>query len=529
MALVSKTINELLTDIERGRIALPDMQREFIWDNTQIRDLVDSLYKNHPVGMILLWQTNPEDNVPITAIDDATKEISNYSELVIDGQQRLTSLLLVKKGTIFKGGKERTIKLLFNPFEEKFELEIPPIRNKPDWFDVAKVIQEGEYSMVNRERLKQLGWSEEKIYEALRKLGEVRNIFMGARNSVPVFTISSDMDYEEVADIFVKINSKGTRIRITELLLALLALKIPGEFRKDFRDYIEKLEDIGWYIDAGVIIRTLVAISVKQGRLAYFRSIARNISDEDLRNNWAITKKALEECFKILEENLGIKNSDILPSQYVLIPLAFYIAQKKNAFSEQNTKEFILWFLLASFWGRYAASPETRLDEDIKSITENKNLSKLFHLLKNQVGRILIDEERFAGKSKNSKLLLYIVARNEGAEDWWKGHKITTSDYEEHHIIPRSLLKKADYEYSLIDDVANIAFLTEKANRKISNTQPEKYLSEIDPEKLKKQFVPSDKNLWKIENYEDFLKHRRRIIIEKINEYLKSLGIEKYI
>jgi len=529
MALQNKTINELLTDIERGRIALPDMQREFIWDNSQIRDLADSLYKNHPIGMVLLWQTNPDDNVPITAIDDTTKEISNYGELVIDGQQRLTSLLLIKKGLIFKGAKERNIKLLFNPFEEKFELEIPPLKNKPDWFSVTKVIKEGPFSVVNREKLKQIGWDDNKIDIALEKLSAVRDIFVGARNNIPVFIISSDMDYEEVADIFVKINSKGTRIRITELLLALLALKIPGEFRKDFRDYIERLEDNGWYIDAGVIIRALVAISVKQGRLAYFRSIARSISDEDLRNNWVITKKSSEECFKILEENIGIKNSDILPSQYVLIPLTFYISQKKDAFLEKDTREFILWFLLASFWGRYAGSPETRLDEDIKSITENKNLGKLFHLLKSQVGRLLIDEERFAGKSKNSKLLLYIVAREEGAEDWWKGHRITTSDYEEHHIIPRSLLKKADYEYFLIDDVSNIAFLTEKANRKISNAQPEKYLSEIDPAKLEKQFVPLDKNLWRVENYEDFLNHRRQIIVEKINDYLKSLGIEKYL
>ncbi|MFA5033205.1 MAG: DUF262 domain-containing protein [bacterium] len=529
MALLNQTVSELLIDIERGRIALPDMQREFIWENTQIRDVIDSLYKNHPIGMILLWQTNLDDNIPITAIDDTTKEISNYTELVIDGQQRLTSLLLAKKGVIFKGAKERTIKLLFNPFEEKFEIEIPPLKNKPDWFDITRVIKDGEYSVVNREELKLIGWNEEKIYKCLQKLAEVRNIFVGARNSIPVFTISSDMDYEEVADIFVKINSKGTRIRITELLLALLALKIPGEFRKDFRNYIEKLEDTDWYIDAGVVIRSLVAISVKQGRLAYFRNIARSISDEDLRNNWNITKKSLEECFKILEENLGINNSYIFPSQYVLIPLAFYISQKKDAFSEKDSKEFILWFLLASYWGRYAGSPETKLDEDIKSITENKNLSQLFHLLKSQVGRLLIDEERFAGKSKNSKLLLYVVARSKGAEDWWKGHKITTSDYEEHHIIPRSLLKNADYEYSLIDDTSNIAFLTEKANRTISNTPPEIYLEKIDPAKLEKQFVPLHKKLWIIENYESFLEQRRKIIVEQVNAYFKSLGVEGYL
>ena len=95
MALRNQTISELITDIERGKIALPDMQREFVWDNTQIRDLVDSLYKNHPVGMILLWQTNPADNVPITRIDDTTQEISEYSELVIQ-RRKLLSLIITR-------------------------------------------------------------------------------------------------------------------------------------------------------------------------------------------------------------------------------------------------------------------------------------------------------------------------------------------------------------------------------------------------------------------------------------------------
>lgn len=527
MALLNKTISELITDIERGRIALPDMQREFVWDNTQIRDLVDSLYKNHPVGMILLWQTNPSENVPITRIDDTTQEISEYSELVIDGQQRLTSLFLVKHGVIFKGGKERKIKLLFNAETEEFEVEIPRIRNKPEWINVTELIGGGVFQY--RDRLKGMGWDDEKIHQAMERMGRVRDIFVGERNSIPVFSISSSMEYDEVADIFVKINSKGTRIRITELLLALLALKIPGEFRQDFRRYLDELEDKGWEVDASVVIRSLVAIAAKQGRLAYFRGLARSISNEKLRNTWVITKKAINDCLKMLDENLGIRTSDILPSQYVLIPLAFYLSKKEGQFTDEESKDFSLWFLLASFWGRYAGSPETRLDEDIREIDRHQSLKPLFGLLKNQVGRLLVDEERFAGKSRNSKLLLYVAAKNEGAEDWWKGHKITTSDYEEHHIIPRSLLKKAGYDFSLIDDAANIAFLTEKANRKISNADPIEYLANIDKIKLEKQFVPLDENLWDIKNYEDFLTHRRRIIVEKINNYLKTLGIEKYL
>jgi len=527
MALLNKTISELLTDIERGRIALSDMQREFVWDNTQIRDLLDSLYKNHPVGMILLWQTTPSENVPITRIDDTTKEILEYSELVIDGQQRLTSLYLIKHGVIFKGGKERKINLLFNTETEEFEIEIPRIKHKLEWINVTDLVKNGEYQY--RERFKELGWPEDKIFQAMQKMSEVRNIVIGARNSIPVFSISSSMEYDEVADIFVKINSKGTRIRITELLLALLALKIPGEFRQNFRSYLDELESKGWELDASAVIRSLVAVAAKQGRLAYFRGLAKSISEENLRTNWDTVNKSLNDCLKLLDENLGIRTNEILPSQNVLIPLVFYLSRKTSKFTEEEAKDFSLWFLLASFWGRYAGSPETRLDEDIKEIDRTLSLGGLFQFLKNQVGRLLVDEERFAGKSRNSKLLLYVLSRHEGAEDWWKGHKITTTDYEEHHIIPRSLLKRAGYDFSLIDDAANIAFLTEKANRKISNTDPVVYLSEIDPKKLKKQFVPTDKELWKIENYEDFLNHRRKEVVEKINTYLKTLGIEKYL
>jgi len=90
-------------------------------------------------------------------------------------------------------------------------------------------------------------------------------------------------------------------------------------------------------------------------------------------------------------------------------------------------------------------------------------------------------------------------------------------------------LKKANYEYSLIDDASNIAFLAEKTNRRISNTPPETYLAEIDAAKLEKQFVPLDKNLWRIENYELFLQQRRKVIVEKVNAYLKSLGVEEYL
>lgn len=531
MALETMTINELLLRVENEEIALPDIQREFVWTNTQVSDLIDSVYKKHPIGMILLWEVSDKE-VPVFSIKGRKREGVRYRYLVIDGQQRLTSLLLAKTGKLQQGRNTKELKLYFNPIREEFQLENPKIKNKADWFRVNEVVgTDSLVSLIDRQRLRQeLNLKEEEIYEkVISRLESLKSIFLGDRNSLPVYKLSSSTEYEEVTDIFVKINSKGTRIRITELLLALLSLKLPGRFKKDVSDYIASKEDGGWFLDTAVLIRTLVAISAKQGRLAYFRSIARKISDRSLKNNWRLTKESLDHVIKILEENLGIKSSEIIPSQNSLVLLAFYLFTKNGKLKGEDTKRLILWFLLSNYWGRYVGPTETRLDEDIKSIDETKSLDKAFNNLKNQVGRLYVDKESFVGRDKSKKLLLYVVAREKGAEDWFKGHKITTTDYEEHHIFPRSLLKKRNVDINLIDDIANLAFLTERANRSISNSYPFEYFKTIDNEKLKKQFVPIDKNLWKLNDFKKFIEMRRKKIVSEVNSFLKEEGLDRVI
>ncbi|MEM3389845.1 MAG: DUF262 domain-containing protein [Thermoproteota archaeon] len=525
MGVEDVPIQDLLGKIERGEIALPDIQREFVWTNTQVKDFVESIYKKHPVGLILLWEKPYGEEIPVITMGNHTTDDRTYKELVIDGQQRLTSLLLVNKGRLTRGRKTIEIELYFNPIDEEFQLQNPKIKNKPQWFNVTEVINQPITRLVDRERLRnELGLSDDEIYNRIYgKLEELKSQLTKER--IPIFKIPSNIDYEEIADIFVKVNSKGTRIRITELLLALLAIKLPGEFKKDLHDFSSDLAEKGWDLNVSVLIRSLIAIATNQGRLQYFRSIAKNISNKDLEKNWTITKDHLNHCIRILEENLGIGNSDILPSEVTLVPLVFYLHQKNGRLTSMEIRHFILWFLLASFWGRYTGQTETRLDDDIKSIIKTKKLAELFVNLKNQVGRLRIDKESFKGRGNDKKLLLYVICREAGAVDWFRGHKITTSDIQEHHIFPRSLLKKKEIEGSLIDDVANIAFLTEKANKSILNKEPIIYIREnkIDEEKLKKQFVPLNEELWKIDNYEQFLEERRGIIVDGINKYFDEL------
>lgn len=527
MGVEDISIQELLGKIERCEIALPDIQREFVWTSTQVKDFVESIYRKYPVGLILLWEKPYGEEIPTLFVEEKGNVSHQYRELIIDGQQRLTSLLLVNKGKITKESKTIEINLFFNPLDEEFQLENPKIRNKLQWFNVTEVINQPISKLINREALrKELGLNDEEIdSKVYSRLEELRSQLTKER--LPVYKIPSKIGYEEIADIFVRVNRKGTRIRITELLLALLAVKLPGEFKKDFYDFLSELSEKDWELNVSVLVRSLVAIATKQGRLQYFEEIAKNISKQDLKEYWETTKEHLNDCIRILEENLGMKGSAILPSEMVLVPMVAYLHQKNGRLSSNEAKTFILWFLLGSYWGRYTGATETRLDEDIKAIIKTNSLEECFKNLKNQVGRLKIDIESFKGRGDDKKLLLYIISREAGAIDWFKGHKITTTDIQDHHIFPRSLLKKKGIETSLIDDIANIALLTEKANKKILNKEPITYIDEfkIDEEKLKKQFVPTDKKLWKVNNYEKFLEERRKLIVDRINVYFENLGL----
>jgi len=526
MAVETVLIKDIIGWIPKD-YAIPDMQREFVWTNTQVRDFIDSLYHGHPVGMLLVWEVNQDDNIPIRHIDDQNHVLGEFRHLVIDGQQRLTSLLLVKQGSLFKGKKKREIKLLFNPLTEEFQIEIPKIKGDISWFNVSEVINSEsilklirEKKLIEKKGLDQEG--EDKIHDNLSRL---KSVFFGEGYSIPIYKISREVSYSEITDIFVKLNSKGTKIRITELILALLSLKLPGKFKQSLNEFIESLENSGWSIETSVLIRCLVAIAVKGARLRYFRNIADSISEKELETYWGITKDSIKHALQIFEQNLGIKTSSVIPSQLAIIPIVFFLS-KKEKLTERDTKELILWFLMSSYWARYTGPTETRLDEDIKNIDQNEDFSRLLKNLKNQVGRLFISKDDFVGFKENVKLLSYVTLRNKKAEDWFKGNVITTTDYEEHHIFPRSLLFNAGYDYRIIDDVANIAFLTQKANRSILDKEPYEYMASIDKNKLKKQCVSYDKEILKIKKYEVFLKRRRNLLIKEINNYLKSLGLK---
>jgi len=521
MGLESKSISELLSEVERGEIALPEIQREFVWKPHQIRDLIDTIYRDYPAGLLLFWEKPYGEEIPYTLVGGESVVTSGgYRSLVVDGQQRITSLLKVKRNEI---------KIYFNPIGEEFQIESSRIKDDPFWFNVSDImnLSKSLYDILSeRERkLRDLEVSDQERDKMNRRLERLRDRLNNY--SFPVYKIPSDVTYEQITDIFTRINYKGTRIRTTDLVIAMFSVRAPAVFRKELRQLLRDLSDEDWDLDASVLIRSLVGIAKGEGNLTNFRRTGMKITRDELMHGLQDTREYVMQLIQILKD-IGIDSSNIIPSGNVIPPIVAYLKAKNGRISDDERKQVILWFLLSSFWGRYAGATDTRLGEDVKGALTG-SLAPLFKNLKQQVGRLEIDKESFVERSYSNEFLLYLICYKQGALDWFKGYRIKTN-FHKHHIFPRSLLERilGEEEYGLISHIANLAFLTEKANKVIRNSEPIKYLPEIPTERLKQQLVPLDRELWKLENYKEFLKVRINLIVTAINDWFKELGIEKF-
>lgn len=522
MGFEQQKVTELLSKIERHELAIPEMQREYVWENKKVKDLVHALYREHPIGLILLWELPEVEDLPVRGFLGTSFQKGKIRSVVIDGQQRLTSLLLVHKGQLKDetGEVVREIDLYFNPQTEEFQQENPLIRGKPEWFNVTSVATVP--ALMSLPELKKLGLSKEELFnKVLPRLEQLRNAL--TNTLLPVHTLNRDIDYKEITKIFIDVNSKGTRIQITELLLALLAMKLPDDFRKDLVKYEKKLQLEGWRLNRATLIRSLVAVAAHKGRLKTFESIAEDIKPDELEEKWEETKDAMSHLIKILDENLGISNTKLLPSEQVLIPLVLFLNHKK-ALTREDVDLLLLWFLLASYWGWYSGPTETRLDADIQAIIRDNSLKPLFRKLKTYKGRLKIGVGDFKGMKVDKLLLLYVTGREKGAVDFVRGHRITTKDFEVDHLFARSVLKKEGYKLEDIDDIANKAILTKKANRSKSAKELEEYLKGLHKDKLIGHFIPDDLGLRKVSKFQLFLKSRRKLIVKAVNKYLKKLS-----
>ena len=567
-------IGTLVDMYKRGELRLPEIQRHYVWRATRVRDLLDSLYRGYPSGSILMWETDEPVPTRDFAIAQETTAFAGR-KLLLDGQQRLTSLTAVLSGSAVQvRGRKRPIDILFNldhpdgpptdivevesdeesptssddelsdeaedgdgddgaeqGIQEKlnrrtFVVAAKNLSSQPQWVSVSAV-----FAIANdAEILKKAGITNfddpryQRYSDRLKKLRAIRDY------QYVVHVLERNMSYEEVTEIFVRVNSLGAKLKSSDLALAQMTSRWRN-LLKELETFQEECEKSNFTIDLGHLVRSIVVFATQQ---CLFRSVA-STPVEKLKEGWSQAQEGLHFAINFLRSNAGIEDESLLSSPMFLHAIAALSRVKDNRLTADEQRQLLHWLLVANARGRYSrGSTETLLNEDLAIIFRTGNVAGLMEPVKRQFGRLHVEPGDLAGRGVGSPLfsLAYLALKAQGAKDWYSGlglsltHQGKLHFIQWHHVIPKSLLKDKGYETGEINEIANMAFITGQTNRRIGNQEAVNYLREVVARQgeaaLRSQCVPVNEALWSTDRYRDFLAERRRALADRMNAFIRE-------
>ena len=568
MSKQEMTVNQLVANIEKGYIQKPEMQREYVWRATRVRDLLDSLYRGYPSGTILLWETDTD--APTSDFAIATEKNSTTRPLLLlDGQQRLTSLSSVIRGEpifVRERRKLRQIEILFNlehpdelvtiteiddapeasfqssvdddmeDDEEEtiqdrlnqftFIVSTPQLANAANWVNVSEVFK----SHSDAEFLKKAGVNslDDPLYtkysDRLKKLRQIREY------SYRLDVLEPTLSYEEVTEIFIRVNSLGVKLRSSDLALAQITAKWRNSLVLFQEFQSEVYEQRGLYFDLGFFVKSLVISATGQSKFKTLGSLSR----EELEAGWEGAKKNITFALNFVNSNLKIDSLALLSSPFIVHTIAYWGEKNNGKVSQSESFAMRRWALIANTKSYYSSSSEAKLDADLLALRANSGADGLLARLETQLGRLDVTEAEMIGKTVSSGYFkaMFIAFREDGAQDWYSKleisvkHRGNEDKLQFHHIYPKAFLKQnyPDLRRNQVNDISNLAFIGGKTNREISAKPPAEYLKKIIESKdvalLNLQAIPTEGEILDEYSYDDFLLKRRKAIVKRINKLL---------
>lgn len=545
--------------IQRGELRLPEMQRRYVWRSTRVRDLLDSLYRNYPSGPILLWET--DEVVPLQEF--AVSQQSNpyqSARLLLDGQQRLTSLSAVIRGEHVKvRGRKRPIELLFNLEHPQQLALVTEVEEDSDEDDVIDEADSTEDELQKRFDSMTFVVATKKL-ESLAQWVRVSDVFKTdedapflARSGIemindPRYTkysqrlarlrgirkyvyrmdvLERSMSYEEVTEIFVRVNSLGAKLRSSDLALAQITAKWRNSLAT-FQAFQQLCTAAGFDLDLGLHLKNMVAFATGQSR---FLTVGK-LPVEVLKTAWIEGCEGIEFAINFLKNNVGIDSPALLSSPFLLVSLAYFGHKRDYYITDQEADRLLYWALIANAKGRYSrGSSETLLDQDLASIRDGGGPEALIDRLRLQVGRLDITPDELEGRNQRSALFktMFLAFRAGGAKDWRSNlaialdHSGTQHRLQFHHFFPKAVLKKS-FTTRDADDIANLTFVAGRTNRGIRDRPPADYVGPLIATRgdgpFQAQCLPISAELLETESYKQFLSARRVLIAKRLNEFL---------
>jgi hypothetical protein len=502
-------ISSLVERVDNREILLPEIQRDYVWKSHQIAKLLDSLYRQYPSGSLLLWETAEE--VVEREVRSRVGGKSTYRPLyLLDGQQRLTSLHRVFNG-------DSAAEVVFNVVDERFQLASAATRKDHRWVGVHEILN-------GKVKLSDLSTLVEQLHGAVdldTLNGRINRVTKIAEYEYHVETIRG-LPYVEVTDIFVRVNSRGKNLTRSDLALSTLTAKYPGFYDKLRARADTNAADGYRSLGVSTLVRALAVFGTPTGTLEGLAAA----STTDIDAGWVVVERGAAHLLRLLKQNLDLGNDGLLPSANALIPLVGYLGRRqREALPTEEADALIYWLLVALLTGRYSGSVDTKLAQDRIALSSDDAIRRLFGNI-GLTGRYRLGPDSLVGRSTDSAafMLMFLAARKAGAHDWWTAAKIGlvgTGEFriEYHHIHPQATIKKA-FSKPQVNDVANLAFISEAANKRISNRSPAVYFPEVGDDELARHFIPLEMELRSAKQYLDFLAARRVLLVRAMNDLL---------
>jgi len=577
---VTYTLQKLIEDIELGVIGLPDIQRPFVWPPSKVRDLFDSMYRGYPIGSLLFWENALENPATAKTIGTNRKQKAP-ALLIVDGQQRLTSLFAVVKGhpVLDKEFRPHRIRIAFNPLEERFEVTNAAIERAPEWVaDIGTIWRASSTYGFIQEYLERLAAHRapepEEKHRAAQALDQLASLLDYQLNALE---LSPQIDEVQVAEIFVRINSKGTRLNEADFILTLMSV-----YWEDGRRALEAFARNAqtpptdnrpspfnplWQPAPHQLLRVAVGMAFRRAALRHVYSLLRGKNletgrfDEAARDaQFARLKEAQarvldlqnwHEFLKVLLQAGYVQKSMVTSEMAVLYNYLLWLIGRYDYRLDYSSLRRLVarWFFATSLTARYTGSSESRMEQDLARFRTVHTAEEFRSVLEQEI-EALLTRDYWEVTLPNE--LNTAAARSHTQSAFWAAqvvrkaralysslsvadllsphHQGKKRALERHHLFPRAyLIRTGITDNRLINQVANFALVEWHDNIAIGDRPPSEYVPEIEARFSRDELDEMYEHHalwpgWYREDFLTFLEKRRRRMAEVIRQGFTTLG-----
>jgi hypothetical protein len=575
---VDYTLGSLVDAIDLGTIGLPDIQRPFVWKNAKVRNLFDSMYRGFPIGYLLLWESGSAQGA--RTIGAGTKQLSP-NLLIVDGQQRLTSIYAVVKGIPVKreNYQDELIEIAFNPLEQKFEVADAAIRRDKAYIPNISAIwskDAGLFGFVDQ-YLAGLASSRNISAEDKRRvqdsIGDLHGVLHFPFTALQLAAVVTE---EDVSEVFVRINSEGKKLNQSDFILTLMSV-FWDEGRAELEDFcrsarlpnVSAPSPFNHFIrpDPDQLLRVSVGLGFRRARLSYVYSILRGkdletgqFSPSRRESQFEILKKAQARVVNLQYWHdfmkclllAGYRSESMVSSQNALLfSYTLYLLGRTEFGIEERVLRRVIaqWFFMAALTGRYSSSPESKMEFDLAELrTLNSGADFVARLrqigdaiLTSDFWSITLPNELATSAARSPSMFAYFAALNLlQAKALYSDHSVSDlldpavqaqrAAVERHHLFPKKFLASIGIDGTReVNQIANFTLVEWGDNADIFDDPPTKYVP-----RLSVRFTPQDlsrmqywhalPNGWESMEYGLFLQRRRELMAKVIFDAFGKLA-----